>query len=70
MQAKMNKPMDTKEIISHLDDVDYPVTGKAFMEACDNMSHASEEERMWVKNNIDMNRTYGSAEEIKRELKL
>ncbi len=62
--------MNTKEIMSHLNDVNYPVTGKAFMEACDNMSHASETERMWVKENINMNKTYNSPEEIKKDLKL
>ncbi len=70
MQAKMNKPMNVKEINNHLNDVNYPVTGKAFMEACDNMSHASETERMWVKENINMNKTYDSPEEIKKDLRL
>ncbi len=66
----MNKPNNVKEITRHLKDVNYPVTGRRFMEACDNMSHASQTERMWVKENIDMNKTYNSPEEIKKDLKL
>ena len=33
-------------------------------------SDVSEEEKKWVKNNIDMNKTYMSAGEIKKALKL
>jgi predicted TIM-barrel fold metal-dependent hydrolase len=70
MEAKMSKPANVKNIIDHLGDVEYPVTGKAFMEACNNMSDVSKEQREWVKNNINMEKTYRSPEEIKMDLKL
>lgn len=64
------KPMNTQEIVEHLGHVDYPITGKELMEACENMSHVSDEEREWVKRNIQEDRTYNSREELRRELKL
>jgi predicted TIM-barrel fold metal-dependent hydrolase len=69
VEAKM-KPENVQNIIDHLGHVDYPVTGKKFSEACDNMSDVSEEEKKWVKNNIDMDKKYMSAQEIKKALKL
>ncbi len=64
------KPSKTQELIDHLDHVDYPITGKDFMAACNSMEHASQEERDWVMENIDMNKTYNSADEVRKELKL
>ncbi len=54
----------------HLSHVDYPVTGKDFVAACNNMSHATEEEKDWVKQNISMDKTYNSQEEVKKDLKM
>ncbi len=70
MQAKMNKPNNVEDITKHLGDVNYPVTGKKFMEACDNMSDVGEKQRDWVKMNIDADKTYNSLDEIKKALKL
>jgi hypothetical protein len=68
MEPEISKPENVNDIISHLKDVDYPVTGKKFMEACGNMSHLSEEQRAWVKNNIEPGRRYASPEEIRHDL--
>jgi predicted TIM-barrel fold metal-dependent hydrolase len=70
MESKMSKPENVQNIIDHLGDVEYPVTGMKFTEACDNMSDVSEEERKWVKNNINMDKTYMTPEEIKKDLKI
>lgn len=70
MKAEMIKPKSVKNIVEHLGHVDYPVTGKKFNEACENMSDVSEEEKMWVKGNINMDKTYMSANEIKKDLRL
>jgi hypothetical protein len=70
LESKISKPENVQDIISHLEDVDYPVTGKKFTEACNNMSDVSEEHRQWVRQNIDLNKTYASSEEIKKDLKL
>jgi hypothetical protein len=56
-----------KEYLSH---VDYPVTGKDFTSACNNMSHATKEEKDWVKQNISPNKTYNSPDEVKEALKI
>ena len=70
METKTGKPENVADIISHLKDVDYPVTGKEFTEACDNMSDISEDQRTWVKNNILPGKTYTSPEQIKHDLDL
>jgi hypothetical protein len=64
------KPSETSEMINHLDHVDYPVTGKEFMAACNNMSHVTQQEKDWVRQNLSENKTYNSEEDIKRALKL
>jgi len=68
MDENISKPENLADIISHLDHVDYPVTGKKFLEACDSMSHVSEEQRAWARNNIEPDKTYKSIEEIKHDL--
>jgi len=68
MDEEISKPENVSDIISHLKDVDYPVTGKKFMEACDNMSDVSEEQRAWVRNNIEPNKSYASPDEIRHDL--
>jgi hypothetical protein len=70
MNSKISKPDNVADIISHLKDVDYPVTGKKFMEACDNMSDVSEEQRAWVRDNIVPGKTYVTPEAIKHDLSL
>jgi len=70
MEPEISKPENVADIISHLKDVDYPVTGKKLMEACENMSHLSEKQSAWVKNNIEPDKTYESPEEIKHDLDL
>lgn len=67
---EMKKPRNVQDIINHLGDVDYPVTGRKFMEACDNMSDIAKEQKAWVKMNIDKNKAYNSKEEIRSALKL
>lgn len=64
MEAKM------VNIINHLKDVEFPVTGRKFMEACENMSDISDEQKRWVRDNIDLNKTYRSADEIRKALRL
>ncbi len=63
---QVNKPSDTTEMEEHLNHVDYPITGKDFIAACNNMSHATKEETVWAKQNISPNKTYNSPDEIKR----
>ncbi len=70
MQPEMQKPQNTQDIVKHLGDVDYPVTGRQFMEACTNMSDIADEQKNWVKKNIDPNKTYNSPDEIKQTLKI
>jgi len=70
MEENMSKPENVTDIINHLKDVEYPVTGKEFMEACDNMSDVSEEQRAWVRNNIEPEKTYASPEEIRHDLNI
>ena len=70
MEENMSKPENVTDIINHLKDVEYPVTGKEFMEACDNMSDVSEEQRSWVRNNIEPDKTYASPEEIRHDLNI
>jgi len=70
METKTSKPENVADIISHLKDVDYPVTGKEFIEAYDNMSDVSEKQRAWIKNNIEPDKTYESPEDIKHDLDL
>lgn len=67
---QVNRPTDTTEMEEHLSHVDYPITGKDFVAACNNMSHATKEETDWVKQNISMNKTYNSPEEVKKALKI
>ncbi len=68
MEAEINKPKDVTDIVSHLKDVEYPVTGKEFIEACDNMSHVHEDQRAWVKKNILPGKTYRSPEDLSHDL--
>ncbi len=68
MEDMISKPENVGDIISHLKDVSYPVTGKEFMEACDNMSDVSEDQRAWVKKNILPGKTYRSPEDIRHDL--
>jgi len=70
MQVGGTKPSNVQEIINHLDDVEYPVTGREFMEACNNMSDVTKEQKDWTQRNINMDKKYNSPEEIKRDLKL
>lgn len=70
MEATTGKPENVAEISSHLNDVDYPVTGREFLEACNNMSDVSEEQKAWVKRNILPGKTYRSPEEIRHDLDL
>ncbi len=70
MEEEIQKPEDVANIISHLKHVDYPVTGRAFLEACDNMSDVSDEQRAYVRNNIEPDKTYASIEEIRHDLNL
>jgi hypothetical protein len=67
---EVSKPKNVKHIISHLKDVEYPVTGKEFMEACNNMSDVAEDQKAWVKQNILPGKTYNSPEAIKHDLNL
>ena len=70
MEPEISKPENVNDIISHLKDVDYPVTGKKFMEACDNMSDVPNEQRVWVRDSIEPNKEYASPEEIRHDLDL
>lgn len=67
---QVNKPSNTTEMEEHLTHVDYPVKGKDFVVACNNMSHATKEEKDWVKQNISLNETYNSPNEVKKALKI
>jgi hypothetical protein len=67
---EVKMPSKTKEMVEHLGHVKYPITGKEFMAACSNMSDATKEQKEWVKKNISMNKTYKSADEVKKALKL
>lgn len=67
---QVNKPSNTSEMEEHLTHVEYPVTGKDFVAACNNMSHATKEETDWVKQNISPNTTYSSPDEVKKALKI
>ncbi len=66
----MKKPAKTQEMMDHLDHVDYPITGKEFLAACNNMSHATREERDWAKMNVQADKTYNNMDELKRDLKM
>jgi len=70
MQSQTKKPENTQDIVKHLGDVDYPVTGRQFIEACNNMSDVPKEQNDWVKQNIDVNKTYNSPNEIRQALKI
>lgn len=65
-----DKPLRVDEIREHLSHVDYPITGKDFIAACSNMSHASKDELEFVKRNLPIDRTYRSSDEIKQVLDL
>ena len=67
---QVNKPSDTTEMEEHLSHVDYPIKGKDFIAACNNMSHATKEETDWVKQNISLNKTYNSSDEVRKALKI
>lgn len=67
---QVDKPSNTAEMREHLSHVDYPVTGKEFMAACNNMSHANKDEINWVKQNILPSKTYNSPDEVKKALKI
>ncbi len=64
------KPTNMQEIVDHLGHVDYPITGKEFMAACNNMSDVTKEQKDWIKKNISENKTYRSSDELKRDLKI
>ncbi len=68
MEEIKSKPENVTDIISHLNDVNYPVTGKEFMEACNNMSDVSADQKAWVKKNILPGKTYKSPEDIRHDL--
>ena len=70
MQFRGIKPSNLQGIVDHLDHVKYPVTGGKFIEACNNMSDVTKEQKDWVMKNIDVNKTYNSADDIKRVLEL
>ncbi len=70
MEEEIKKPEDIENIVSHLTHVTYPVTGRAFLEACNNMSDVSDEQRAYVTNNIEPDKTYASVEEIRHDLNL
>ncbi len=70
MQSAMKKPSKIDEIVDHLGHVDYPVTGKQFMAACNNMSDTTSEQREWVKANISESKNYTSKEELRKDLKI
>jgi hypothetical protein len=67
---QVNKPSNTTEMEDHLTHVEYPISGKDFVAACDNMSHATKQEKDWVKQNISLNKTYNSQDEVKQALKI
>ncbi len=67
---KGDRPSNTDDIVEHLKHVNYPVTGKAFREACSNMSDVPSKERDWVLKNLPEDKTFNSADEIRRELGL
>jgi hypothetical protein len=69
MQAG-KKPAKTQEVIDHLGHVDYPVTGRQFIAACNSMSDVPKEQKEWVKQNISEAKSYSSSEELKKDLKL
>ncbi len=66
----MKKPSKISEIMDHLGHVDYPVTGKEFMAACNNMSDVTKEQREWVKANVSEAKTYNSKDELRKDLKI
>ena len=70
MTSSIRRPEIVADIFNHLKDVDYPLTGKKFIEACGNMSHLSKEEKAWVRKNIEPDRTYTSPEELQYALDL
>ncbi len=70
MGVVKDRPSNIDEIREHLTHVDYPVTGKAFVEACSKMSDVPKEERDYVIKNLPVDRTYNSADEIKEVLRL
>ena len=58
------------ELIRHLGHVNYPIKGKQFFEACNDMSHIPEEEKAWILENLPEGRIYSSPEDIKQVLGL
>ncbi|NLB75499.1 MAG: hypothetical protein GX799_03395, partial [Crenarchaeota archaeon] len=62
------KPSSTLEIQEHLSHVQYPVTGRQLMTACNNMSDVPANEREWVKQNLSEDKTYNSPADIKADL--
>ena len=67
---EVKKPSKTKEMIEHLDHVKYPISGKDFIAACNNMAHATKEEIEYVKKKLEMSKMYKSADEVKKALKV
>ena len=67
---EMNKPSNTSEMEEHLSHVDYPIKGRDFVAACNNMDHATKEEKDWVKQNMSMDKMYSSQDEVKDALKI
>ncbi len=66
----MNKPANTQEAIDHLGHVDYPVTGRELLNACNGMSDVPTDQKNWVKAHINENKTYNTKEELRSDLQL
>ena len=59
-----------KELAGHIrEDMEYPATKRAILEACNKMEHVPKADRDWVAKNLP-DRTFKNADEVIKALKL
>ena len=69
-QGGMMGGMDTKELMSHLQNhIKYPATKRTIVESCNQMAHVPADSRAWVEQKLP-DRNYKSANEVVMQLGL
>lgn len=63
----MAMPAQKKEMMEHLNHVDYPASKDDLVKACNEMSDMPEEDKKWFKENLP-DRMYNTAAEVEQAM--
>lgn len=67
MDNATNLSQKSEEMMAHLNHVSYPASKQDLIQACENMSDMSQEDKQWFMERLP-DRTFNDADEVKQAL--